>query len=301
MGGYMSTHRLWFWEAQHLYVDQEPIKGVGSGGVGRLRDQPNFCVSITLFTGITKSLFKVREQLKDLRFDPKVYPRTFGYMSAIEKWVTWKPLDYHPPDWPNNQTIRDRIEMLTGIRFANRASLKKWYLDNEHFLIWSPEKQLLIVDVKGKKKGLPAHQFVIAKSDAHSFWLHFVTAVGEFWEWEGHLRHEYFAIEMPVYIVEAPVSVLKAYKAKEGAFLKQLKVYVDICRKFPSIPNELHWGFFAYIRSRTVLKKITDLNFEKPHEWVKWYEASLKKGAFVLNKEGRYLVITSEVDSKANP
>ena len=266
-------------------MDRENIPGFGSGA-GRLRHQPDFCLMVGLFTGITKSLFKLKEGLKELRFDPKVYPRTFGYMSAIEKWVTWKSLDYHPPDWPGQQTVRDRIEMLTGIRFDSRASLKKWYVENEHYLIWSPEKQLLIVDEEGKKKRLPAHEFVIAPATAYTYWSRYVTAVGEFWEWEGHLRNDYVAIEMPVYIIEVPVSVLKDYEAKEKAFLRQLRVHVDDFRKFSSIPDEeLHWGFFTYISSLTAVRKITGLKIEEPKEWVEWYDKNKNRLALDKNKK----------------
>lgn len=277
----INAKTLWFYEAQFIYVERF------SRGWGFLKSDPTVCFLIYGYSGF---VWNYPGPGKDqIKYSEEILIRTQGYVNALEKWAYWQPLDFHPPDWPGQTTIRERIKQLTGIHFANRKDLKKWYQDNEHYLIWSEEKSLLVVEEELKKKGEKAHDFPKRQLQSEEFWKAYVLGFGDEWKTDKYINGEILDRHTGFYDYKASLSVLKDFKAKKKAYQKLVSVCVGVMKRFKNLDDAMK-DQFQFLSCKRVLRRISGRKFKDPQQWVHWYEESNKFG-FTLSEDKKYIVI----------
>lgn len=276
----ISDKKVWFKEAHFEFIDSsDPMK------FPFLRADPSFCYQIISFK--TFGLRNLR--LKDpVGYKAKI--RTLGYLDAIEKWIYWKPLDHHPPGWPDGKTIRQRLKDLTNINFPDRKALKKWFEENKYYLYWSfvAEEPLIVVQkAKEEKAHLHYLTFVIGGSEA--YWnLRLSGHMDDEWRTDQHIRSEsYGNYEDGFLDVAFPFSVLEDAQAKEKSYRKFLE---KIIGKLKTHLSEGSFGFRVTNIER--LQFVTGQKFERYEDWVKWYEQN--KDRLVMSENGQLLIVGKE-------
>ena len=279
--GMISRKQLWFYEAQ-----LQPIKQNPSGTQGSFENNPELCFLIFGTGGGLSSN-------KQSQYPLDILTRTYGYMNALEKWSYWKPLGLHPQDWPGSTTIGERIMQLTGLRFNKRNELKNWYLENEPYLIWSEDKNLLIVEEEMKEKGISANDYKPFEIKAEVFWLEHARSLVSEWKTDKYIRGELYPNRYSgMQDFKAPLSVLNDFKTKEEVYQRLIIAQIGHLREFKSIEETKKWNPAKgphYLYITWVLRKVTGQNFQSPQEWVAWHN-KYKSSGFVFSEDKKYLV-----------
>jgi hypothetical protein len=211
--------------------------------------------------------------------------KTRGYKIAIEKWMSLHELAFRPENWKTEMNIRKRIFELTGQLFQNKAELKRWWKENEKYLIWSESSNKLVVDPKAKVKKRPVSENPREEIKEEYYW--YIKAKEHFfdeWQDEAWIYGQAFIEDAHSVIFNAKIhaSAKKDRKAKKNGFTTLVGEYAYYYNDGGS-PKLVAASIFYR------LKKITGVDFKSMKKLKKWWNQN--KDHLALSEDGERLIV----------
>jgi hypothetical protein len=165
--------------------------------------------------------------------------KTHGYKIAIEKWMSLHTLAFRPKNWKTGTNIRKRVYELTGQLPQNKFELKRWWKENEKYLIWSENSKKLVVDLKAKIKKSPASENLRKEITADHYWyLRSKEQLLDEWQDEAWIYGQAYIGDShgSIFNAKIHVSASKDRKAKRNGFIALIREYA-YRSKYPDSPK----------------------------------------------------------------